>query len=218
MCEQRRAQIDPVARERSGGHIRQVAVGFQFREDPFLRTSAVMESEEIVDTDALVGDDRLEIIAPHKGGKEVQLHRLLGLDLISLAHKHEAGASLPFIGFPLTLKIDDSCVMAPLVPASLSETLELGEELKGHADAVFYPLDLQHLDNLVLKNVLSMRVSMIALGATARIWWMTSQNERLRAVGIMHIARAMPQHRGSARSAPGCRTGDSSCAGPSSCG
>jgi hypothetical protein len=66
MREHRREQIDLVACERSRGHIAQVAVGFQFREDPFLRTPAVMEGEELPGTDALVGDDHLEIIAPQK--------------------------------------------------------------------------------------------------------------------------------------------------------
>jgi len=46
------------------------------------------------------------------------LHRLLGLDLISLAHKHKAGASLPCIRLLLPLKVDGPAVVAPLAQLS----------------------------------------------------------------------------------------------------
>ena len=75
------------------------------REDLFLRTATVMEEENAVGRNRLVGDHDAVVVIDIPGFKQIQFQRPLHLTLDFAAHEEKTIGGRSTVGFPITLEI-----------------------------------------------------------------------------------------------------------------
>ena len=83
--------------ERDIGH---VGVGFQFGENVFLRTAAVVKFDDLSGAGCFISEDDLVGKAELQRNKEVKLDGFLGLYRFFSAHEKEPTCMVPGFGFP----------------------------------------------------------------------------------------------------------------------
>ena len=130
----------------------------------FLRTTPGVIIHDTARSQDLIGDNDLEFVTVYVGLKQIQLHRAFALLFRPGTNEQEAKASTPRLGFPLSLEVREVIIDGIPTLAILDHPFEFHEALKGTLMLISIPDASSALTMSSLKNVLSIRTSMITPG------------------------------------------------------
>ncbi len=126
---------DLIADPPAARHVVELALRLELAKDGFLSPTTLMKRDDATGSDALVGDDDLELVAIDVRHKEVELDRPAVTDGVSSPHDQEPRTTRPTLGLPRQLEVGDISVEAMPAPPALHPLLEIREAMKGHGDA-----------------------------------------------------------------------------------
>ena len=93
-------QVNLVDYQAPARHVVCVSTGLELREQTLLGAATVVEGHDVLNLSRLVRHDDLEVVAIDVRDEEVKLDGARALFLGPRPDKHEAEASIPFLGLP----------------------------------------------------------------------------------------------------------------------
>ena len=109
----------------------------EFSKDAFLRSEALVESNDRACAGALIGHDDLEFVAIFGGREQIELYRVFTLVADLFAAEDKAVGRGPRLGFPVGLEKAELAVQLTPSFAAFNHPFELSETLKGNRNGEF---------------------------------------------------------------------------------
>jgi hypothetical protein len=192
MRQHGREQVDLIAGFSAGRNIVHLGLRLEFGKDAFLRAASIVEAQRLFGRDVFVGNDHLEVIAVFVGDKQVQLDRAFVLLSVLVSDKYEAVAIIPTRGFPV--RFEEAALSVEVTPALavLDQRLEGSKAFKGHTDGELNLFGIQHANNVIAeKGAVHARLD-DAARQNRLDFPHAGEDERLGAVGVVHVTGTMP--------------------------
>ena len=122
------------------------------REDPFLRAATVMEEENAVGRNRLVGDHDAVVVIDIPGFKQIQLQRSLDLAPHLVADEEKTIGGRPTVRFPVALEITAFAIQWPPTLPRFDHLLEHRKAFKGDADGALDAIQIHQRERLVAEE------------------------------------------------------------------
>ena len=146
MRENAGEHIQLIADKCGHGYVIHLAMRLEFSKDTLLRSTAIVECNDLARAAALIGHDDLEFVSIFDGLEQIELNRRFVLATDLFADKDKARGCGPGLGFPLNFEEAELVVqLTPSFPA-LNRPFEFNETLEGNRYGEFDTRAMQSLN------------------------------------------------------------------------
>ena len=147
MRENTGEHIQLIAGTRVNGYIIHLAMRLEFSKDTLLRSTALVECNDLAWAAALIGHDDLEFVSIFGGLEQIELNRRFVLATDLLADEDKAVLRGPGLGFPVGLEEAELAVQLTPSFSALDHSFEFSETLEGNRNGEFDARAMQSLSN-----------------------------------------------------------------------
>lgn len=152
VSEDGREKEDLVASEVLRWNVVELALRLQLGKNAFLRSSTIVEADDLTSANLPIGDENLELISVDLRNEQIKLDGLLGTDDRASADAEEAVAAAPSLGLPFQLEVPE-ILTDPVPPATAFDfAFELDEALKRDRDGELYAEPLKQGDQVIAEE------------------------------------------------------------------